>query len=50
MAKAPKPTPSMDDKTIPSPPVRTNDQYTADKAAGVERVGFDVQDARKTPG
>lgn len=34
-----KPTPSMDDKNIPSPPTRTTDQYEADKLAGVQPVG-----------
>lgn len=32
-------TPSMDDKTIPSPPVRTTEQYEADCKAGIQRVG-----------
>lgn len=31
-------TPSMDDKQIPSPPVRTTEQYEKDKAAGINRV------------
>lgn len=34
-----KPTPSMDDKDTPSPPVRTTEQYLADCAAGIQRVG-----------
>lgn len=34
-----EPTPSMDDKSIPSPPVRTTEQYDADKQAGIQRVG-----------
>jgi hypothetical protein len=34
-----KPTPSMDDKDIPSPPVRTNEQYIRDSNNGVQRVG-----------
>jgi hypothetical protein len=33
------PTPSMDDKATPSPPVRTTEQYDADCKAGVQRVG-----------
>ncbi len=37
--KSEAPTPSMDDKATPSPPVRTNEQYDADKKAGVERIG-----------
>lgn len=36
---ATKPTPSMDDKNIPSPPVRTTEQYEADCAKGSQRVG-----------
>jgi hypothetical protein len=32
-------TPSMDDKDVPSPPVRTTDQYEVDCAAGITRVG-----------
>ncbi|GAA2887757.1 hypothetical protein GGQ99_004739 [Aminobacter niigataensis] len=32
-------TPSMDDKHIPSPPVRTTEKYDADKKTGIERVG-----------
>jgi hypothetical protein len=34
-----RPTPSMDDKHIPSPPIRTTDEYEADKEAGIQRVG-----------
>lgn len=34
-----KPTPSMDDKHVPSPPVRTSEQYEADKKAGIQRIG-----------
>lgn len=37
-----KPTPSMDDKATPSPPVRTTEQYLADCAAGIQRVGKPV--------
>jgi hypothetical protein len=33
------PTPSMDDKSIPSPPTRTVEQYEADKERGVQPVG-----------
>lgn len=33
------PTPSMDDKDTPSPPVRTTEQYDADAKAGVQRIG-----------
>lgn len=29
--------PSMDDKSIKVPPVRTNEQYHADQAAGIQR-------------
>ncbi len=36
------PTPSMDDKHIPSPPTRTTEQYEADKESGVQPVGFPV--------
>ena len=32
-------TPSMDDKDTPSPPLRTTEQYEADKAAGIVRGG-----------
>ncbi|WP_181171331.1 hypothetical protein [Mesorhizobium sp. B2-5-9] len=32
-------TPSMDDKSIPSPPVRTAEQYDADRRVGKQRVG-----------
>lgn len=41
-------TPSMDDKDTPSPPIRTNEEYEADKRAGIERVGK-PSDIRKTP-
>jgi hypothetical protein len=34
-----EPTPSMDDKSIPSPPARSHEQYLADKEAGVQPVG-----------
>jgi len=37
-----KPTPSMDDKHIPSPPIRTNEQYEKDKAAGIQPIGKPV--------
>jgi hypothetical protein len=37
-----KPTPSMDDKSIPSPPTRTVAEYEADKARGVQPVGRPV--------
>ncbi len=33
------PTPSMDDKNIPSPPTRTVDEYHADCALGIQRIG-----------
>jgi hypothetical protein len=33
------PTPSMDDKDTPSPPVRTTEQWHADQAAGIQRIG-----------
>lgn len=29
------PTPSMDDKKTPSPPIRTTEEYDADKAVGI---------------
>lgn len=32
-------TPSMDEKDIPSPPLRTTEEYEADKAAGIVRGG-----------
>lgn len=33
-------TPSMDDKHIPSPPVRTTAAYLADCRRGVTRIGY----------
>lgn len=33
------PTPSMDDKHIPSPPVRTVEEYHADCQLGITRIG-----------
>lgn len=35
----PKPTPSMDDKHIPSPPVRVVEDYLADCRLGIQRIG-----------
>jgi hypothetical protein len=42
MADEEKQTPSMDDKDIPSPPTRSNEQYQADKEKGVQPVGKPV--------
>ena len=44
---ADQPTPSMDDKDRPSPPIRTTEEYEADCAAGIQRVGTLVD--RKGP-
>lgn len=37
--KKPAPTPSMDDKDIPSPPTRSTEQYEMDKLMGIQPVG-----------
>lgn len=31
--------PSMDDRDTPSPPIRTVEEYEADCAAGIQRIG-----------
>lgn len=41
--KAEHRTPSLDDKSIPSPPVLTTAQYDANKAAGINRIGLKVE-------
>ena len=33
-------TPSMDAKDVPSPPLRTTEEYERDKAAGIVRGGY----------
>ena len=32
--------PSMDDKDTPSPPIRTTNQYEADREAGINPIGY----------
>lgn len=40
-----KRTPSMDDKSVPSPPTRNHEQYMADCKAGINPIGHPL-DAR----
>jgi hypothetical protein len=40
---APARTPSMGDKAIVAPPVRTTEQYEADCKAGIQRIGRPVE-------
>lgn len=37
-----QPTPSMDNKDVPSPPIRTTEEYRADQDAGIQRIGKPV--------
>ena len=38
-----QPTPSLDDKHVPSPPIRTGDEYRADQQAGIQRIGNPIE-------
>lgn len=42
-----QPTPSMDDKDTPSPPIRTVDDYHFDRAYGFERIGHAIYGSKK---